>query len=278
MAIARPPSWAEVHASLRDLVGGVSGLAARAPLRRRLCRLFNKGDVTLRRVGDLIASDLGLSLKVIQVANTDFLRPGETILRPKDAVVRLGLRLAREIVAQSEMFPADEIDCYSHLRLYDHSQRVARLTRELVGDTEFASEAFAAGMFHDVGKSVIAVVSPRRVAEICRLARESDKPLHVHEESAFGVSHADIGAYLLGLAGVPYRIVEAIACHHTPERAVDDATGIVSALHVANAVVHREFPELKPEQTGTSLDEVQLSAVKGLAPPAAVFARILAVA
>ena len=33
-----------------------------------------------------------------------------------------------------------------------------------------------------------------------------------------GVTHAEIGAYLLGIWGLPYSIVEAVAHHHTPRR------------------------------------------------------------
>ena len=33
-----------------------------------------------------------------------------------------------------------------------------------------------------------------------------------------GATHAEVGAYLLGLWGLPFQIVEAVANHHAPER------------------------------------------------------------
>ena len=49
------------------------------------------------------------------------------------------------------------------------------------------------------------------------------------EQEYFGVSHAEVGGYLLGLWGLPYSLVEAVANHHRPER-------IIAPLYSASAI------------------------------------------
>ena len=53
------------------------------------------------------------------------------------------------------------------------------------------------------------------------------------ERMVLGTSHAEIGAYLLGLWGMPNTLVEAIAHHHTPDRAGVSRFNALSALAVA---------------------------------------------
>ena len=43
------------------------------------------------------------------------------------------------------------------------------------------------------------------------------------EREIFGVTHAEVGAYLLGLWGIPFPIVEAVAFHHRPNEVAPES-------------------------------------------------------
>ena len=60
--------------------------------------------------------------------------------------------------------------------------------------------------------------------------------MHVAEGRVIGASHAEVGAYLLGLWGLPYGVIEAVAYHHAPERARSAKFDILSALAVSIAL------------------------------------------
>jgi HD-like signal output (HDOD) protein len=64
--------------------------------------------------------------------------------------------------------------------------------------------------------------------------REEQCPLYKVEERAYGFSHAEIGAYLLGLWGLPYAVVEAVALHHAPDRVPHQNFDAASAVYIAN--------------------------------------------
>jgi HD-like signal output (HDOD) protein len=69
-------------------------------------------------------------------------------------------------------------------------------------------------------------------------AREEQCPLYKVEEREYGFSHAEIGAYLLGLWGLPYAVVEAVALHHAPHRVPHQTFDATSAVYIANLLAH----------------------------------------
>lgn len=59
-----------------------------------------------------------------------------------------------------------------------------------------------------------------------------------------GIAHAEIGAYLLGLWGLPYPIVEAVANHHQPMRVpLRSGFGVCEAVYVANCLASGAEPD-----------------------------------
>jgi HD-like signal output (HDOD) protein len=85
-----------------------------------------------------------------------------------------------------------------------------------------------------------------------KIARETTRPWHEVEREAFGVAHPEVGAYLLGLWGLPLELIEAVAYHHTPSRVQHAQTAMLTAVHVADAVVDATADQ--PEKLLDKLD------------------------
>jgi HD-like signal output (HDOD) protein len=60
----------------------------------------------------------------------------------------------------------------------------------------------------------------------------------VCEREVFGCTHAEVGAYLLGLWGLPDAIVEAVAWHHEPSKAHQTDFSPLIAVHAADHCDH----------------------------------------
>ena len=58
------------------------------------------------------------------------------------------------------------------------------------------------------------------------------------EEELLGISHAEIGAYLLGLWGINDMVVEAVAHHHHPTRIRRTGLDCSGAVYLANLLAH----------------------------------------
>jgi len=82
--------------------------------------------------------------------------------------------------------------------------------------------AVVSGMLHDVGKLIMAWKLSEQFGKMLVEAQEARLPVHKVEERDIGFSHAEIGAYLLGLWGLPAGIVSAVARHHRPGVEADD--------------------------------------------------------
>jgi HD-like signal output (HDOD) protein len=135
-------------------------------------------------------------------------------------------------------------------RLEHHGRLTAHVTARLPVPKHLADIAIVAGMLHDVGKLILAWKLPDRFKKLLAKAAEERCPLYKVEEREFGFSHAAIGAYLLGLWGLPYILVEAVALHHRPNRVPHYSFDTVPAVYVANLLAH----ELEAHSTEVPLE------------------------
>jgi putative nucleotidyltransferase with HDIG domain len=133
----------------------------------------------------------------------------------------------------------------------------AAVARKVIQDKRKADDAFMAGLLHDIGKLILATQLPDHFKKVAdQMGTPAERPMHVVEESLVGVSHAEVGAYLLGIWGLPYAIVEAVADHHHPERIQTPSFDVLTSVHVANALAH--------EQEGRGGDLLNIDYVKAL--------------
>ena len=70
--------------------------------------------------------------------------------------------------------------------------------------------------------------------EVIESAVKQNVPLIKKEQEVLGTSHAEIGAYLLGLWGFPDPIVETVAFHHYPEKSYEQQFSPLTAVYVSN--------------------------------------------
>jgi hypothetical protein len=115
-------------------------------------------------------------------------------------------------------------------------------------------------MLHDVGKLILAAHRPDELAALLAAAGTSGRPLHAIERERTGVTHAEIGAYLLTLWGLPPRIIEAVAHHHAPTRLETTELDPVAAVHIANLLI-AEQQNRSGNRTSETLDEDYIAAL-----------------
>jgi putative nucleotidyltransferase with HDIG domain len=133
--------------------------------------------------------------------------------------------------------PAQPIEGFSIEALEIHSALVARVASELLTDRHESADAFTAGLLHDVGKLVLAAHQPEELASLLALGRRDGRALHPTELEHAHVTHAEIGAYLLTLWGLPNPIVDAVAHHHAPTRLLTARLDPGAAVYIANLLV-----------------------------------------
>ncbi len=178
-----------------------------------------------------------MSAKVLQLVNGGFFGLPQKVTSPERAVASLGLDRIR-ILQDSGTFRLFVPDT----RIPDSFGRTAQLraqrTALIVGGLPLASEfreaAFVAGLLHDVGTLVLASTMPDVFCTVLSKMNDQGFTQAEAEEQLLGTSHAEIGAYLLGLWGINDMVVEAIAHHHHPTRNPHTGLDCSGALYLAN--------------------------------------------
>jgi putative nucleotidyltransferase with HDIG domain len=138
-------------------------------------------------------------------------------------------------------FTLDEFVIEDYLEAFQHHALLtAGIASRIVRDLKQSPAVIQAAFLHDVGKLVIAEHTPAHFARARIQSESEDKTFFETEEKLTGISHAEVGAYLLSLWGLPHPIVEAIAQHHHPQRATPEGLDTVVTVYLANLLAHEK--------------------------------------
>ena len=245
-AIARA---ADLEQSLRDqnlrqLVSRMDRLPSMPSLYGQIVEILQDPKIGLEAIGEIVGQDMAMTAKILKLVNSAFFGLGRQLSSPTEAVVYLGLDTIKSLVLSIHAFSefADpKLSALSVDSLWSHSQATAGLAKEIArienAHQKILDEAFVAGLLHDTGKLVLAANFGREYERVLVAGQASSLALLTAEENTFGANHADVGAYLLGLWGLPVPVVEAIALHHQPGKCVHAVFSPLTAVHIADALV-----------------------------------------
>jgi putative nucleotidyltransferase with HDIG domain len=227
--------------SLKDIISEMGTLPSVPALYLEMTEELQSLEPSIQKVGQIIARDPGMTAKVLQLTNSAFFGLRRRIADPADAVAYLGLNCIQHLflaVHAFSQFTPPVTSTFSIDLLWEHSLSTAALAKAIAEEEEavkyIAQEAFTAGLLHDIGKLIFADRVAGRHAEAANLARMNSIPLWRAEHQVFSVTHAEVGAYLLGVWGLPDGIVEAVAYHHHPMDSANKPFCALTAVHAAD--------------------------------------------
>ena len=252
---------------VQQLVAGIRKLPSPPQIYLRVVKELQLPNTTVEQVGSLIAQDPAISAKLLQLANSAVFGLQFQVAHAADAVLYLGLETTQALVLLAHSFSYfDHIEpsVFSVAGLWQHSLLAGQFAREIarqenVGQ-ETIGESFTAGLLHDLGKLVLAANLPEKFSQALALAREREQPLWMAEREVLGANHAEIGACLIGIWGLPTAIVEAVALHHYPAQLLSRSFCPLTATHVANVLAH----ELHDAGAGGRAPQVEGDYLAGL--------------
>jgi len=247
--------------TLKNLVAQMDHLPSLPSLYLEIVEKLNQPDVDLEEVGRIIGQDVGMTAQVLKLVNSAFFGLRRQLANASEAVTYLGGETMKSLVLSIHAFSQfDRADLgeFSLDKLRSHSTEVAAAAKAIAlaegADAKVVDEAFVSGMLHDIGKLVLLSNFGKPYREVFRLENEKHVDASAAEQQVFGANHADIGGYLLGLWGLPVPVVEAIAMHHSPRGSTQKSFTPLTAVHVAEALVHR------PEANGAAVPPDRLDA------------------
>lgn len=122
--------------------------------------------------------------------------------------------------------------------LWRHSVGVGVCAQEMALCVEAdisINQALIAGLLHDIGQFWLLQHDHQAYARAWESAVRSGWDIRRAEQEAFGVDHAQIGAWLATAWTLPIDISVAIAGHHSPDE-ISQTSPLIALLHVAEVV------------------------------------------
>jgi len=229
---------------LKEVVGRMETVPSLPSLYVAITSALRDPETPISKVGEIISRDMGMATKVLQLVNSAFFGLPCQVSNPQQAAALIGIDNIKALVLSMHVFAAFKGEQQGELTfLWDHSFATAAFARAIARSQSvqrsMEEDAFTAGLLHDVGRLVLASSCGAEYERVLRQRSEQSACISTIEQEAFGCTHAAVGAYLLGLWGLPHAVVEAVAWHHEPAQAQPTGFSPLLAVHAADYYDHR---------------------------------------
>lgn len=232
------------------LVAGLAAVPSPAALHEKLVTLLRSAEPSLDEVAAVISRDSGMAAKILQLSNSAYFGIGKPVCSPNLAVKMLGLDTLKALVLTHGVVAA-VADNAAFDRVWRHNRWAASAARAIAEaeglDPDSVENAAVAGMLHDIGALLLAASRPADYQRVIAAgAQESAARLEIEQE-IFGTTHAEVGAFLLGLWGLPDSVVDAVCYHHKPRESSHSKFCVLTAVHVAEGLTQIDQYGVLPE-------------------------------
>ncbi len=248
----------EAKASVAAEVARVSGLKPFPVVASKILRELSRDSFSIPRISNLMESDPALASMVLRLVNSALYGTAKGCTSVDQAVIRLGARRVRELVAAAATMQMFHDARGVGIIFRDHCAATAAIVRVLGQHHELpGSDAlFLAGLLHDVGQLLLMETREFDYANLSPQLLARPDALHTLERAQLGYDHAVLGANVMQAWKIPDPIPQIVAWHHQPMRAYAEGGDIgpqVALLriadHIAWYLAHTTMPSLRFNDT-----------------------------
>jgi HD-like signal output (HDOD) protein len=220
-----------------------------SPILNRLLGSLANEDVSFAKLASLIEKDTLLAGNILRLVNSSLYGCRGTVNSIGHAISIMGLVKLRNVTlglsVNNLWAKVRTPKNFSISRFNQHSLAVAVLSDHLVEKVQVAypEGAFLAGLFHDLGKLLIATALRDEFEMIQGLMYTSGKSREECERELVGCTHSELSALALDRWNLPAPIQATVLYHHHPDEAPRDKDDefprhLAHVLCAANDVVN----------------------------------------
>jgi putative nucleotidyltransferase with HDIG domain len=226
--------------AIDTIAGAIKELSPLPQTATRLAALLSTGNWTVDACVDTIRYDQALTAAVFKYANSAFSGATREITDIRDAVIRLGGgRILEDLLArhlQRDLTQALPAYGYNERDLWRHSVAAAIAAETLCAKLSLpiGGLAFSAALLHDIGKLILArTVARHNMEEVWKTVSHQNCSCEEAERKILGITHAETGAAVIELWGLPADIITGVKNHHA---STDTGHTMTDCVMVANLV------------------------------------------
>jgi HD-like signal output (HDOD) protein len=218
----------------------------------KIREMLDSHRASVQNIADEISKDPVLVAEILRIANSGFYGFTHRIADIQQAIVMLGFAVIHAIVISASVINLREAK-----KLWEHSVACARVTVIIACQMKLhhQEELAICGLLHDVGRLALMEYFKEDYAKIVQLAFTENLVGFEAEKTLLGLTHSEIGGWLLKKWNLPPALVETTLFHHQPEKSVrfQERAAVVSlADFLVNAmgisvIDNFVIPELRQE-------------------------------
>ncbi len=231
--------------AVREYVGSIEHLPSIPAVYLQLNDALASDTTGAAEIAKIIEQDPAMTAKLLQLVNSAFFSLSSHVFKIKDAVVILGVRQLRDLFLVSRIFEHyPQNSCwttFSFENLRNRGLVVGRFARAICRDLkvapDVADKAFLAALLQDIGMLVFATRDPEYYRRIMQQAGQLKQPLYALEKLRLGVTHMEVGGYMLSLWNLSPEVVDAVLFHSFPNAISSARFTPLAALHIADSLI-----------------------------------------
>lgn len=231
----------KVDEHVKRLIGSIDQLPSAPNAYLTLMKVLRDEESSFEDIARIISRDMAMTAKVLKLVNSSFFGLRRTIETPLEAVAFLGVETIKGLVLVNGVFEQAKpfrLNGFALGDLWEHSLITSAGAKAIcalegLGPAQ-QEEAFVGGLLHNLGMLLLANQLPEGYQKVLDMVASEGIGVTVAEQWEFGVGHPELGAYLLGLWGLPSPILEIVSGHHHPADPGGPFATPIAAVHAAD--------------------------------------------
>jgi putative nucleotidyltransferase with HDIG domain len=232
----------------------VARLPAMPQILLKLLELCQADGAGMSEMAKLIANDAGMTVKVLNVANSAAYNKGGQKASLVQALTTLGADMIKTLVINESVLST--FNAFAHSsntdlrRFWKHALTTAVIARDLARAMDYpqVEEAYLAGLLHDVGRLALLVVAPEEYD--ARFYLEDDEALCALEFRVLHITHAEAGAWLVERWKLDSFIADAVLYHHEPSVRLESAHPLIRLIQMADQLSNQDLQHPLADKAG----------------------------
>lgn len=207
-------------------------------------RLLNDPSVSTNLLANEIGKDIGLTTKILSIANSPMYGLQRKVTSLEFAIIVLGFKEMSDIVTAVSLADAIKVTndkIFNQNEFWIHSLVVGTAAKNIsqnLGHYDIGSDAFVAGVLHDIGIQILYKFFNSQFKSVVTLVTAQNYNFADAEKEILGLTHKEVGQFLANKWNLPDVLGDALHYHHKPSLSGSNKV-VPSIIHLADYMTQK---------------------------------------
>lgn len=244
-----------INEKMQEALLGSGELPTMPVVATKILGLLSSVDYKTKDLSRLIKTDVGITTKILKIANSAFYGCSREITTVDRAVVLLGARTMKSLViAASTKGVYKNSGLIEHL-MWEHGVGVAIGSHMIANELliPMREDALVSGLLHDIGKVILLQRFTEKFQEMYQEIYNNNMEFEDLEIPTFGFSHSELGGLLVRNWKLSEAVEHAIRYQNNPmelKTINSEHIALCATVNVANDIcLYKGIGERKPKES-----------------------------